>query len=460
MFDIHIESFFKKVQGSLSANDVLDTLSVTVTKARADGTGEDFVWRVASRSPQCYTAAQNMFLGVDDGDKTIKQSLLYDTYTPGTFWYGEWGGKKKNRESTTEVLSFEPSLNAKPFTVPRTNQENETINSKNHTKLKSWISCLSANFLQSGSTLWFPLSFEDNGIFYSSSVFCVFNGPIKPITQNKISKILQEQLIGLIVSIQSKYVLERYSFALRKLINHHSPSIVRNENVENQIFGLQNVIRSRVPLLIEGEPGTGKMTVAKTIIKNDCEINGAPNLQTITIDMGTFNSSFDEYLKDFELGRCAIVLDDVHLASASEQRKILQLIKQEASLDERPMIFLTVSPSAAEALEFGTLIYDLYTKVAPFAVKLPSLATQINDILIENHNTDIESTAVQKEFLAKIVHSFLVQFDELEIQYEGSSEPGLVNDIVAQLITERKWDGNYSELKHRVLRYVLLNENK
>lgn len=454
--ELGINTLFAQLEEVVGSPD-LDTVNITITQARPDGSGEDFVWRIASRSSESFAKAQNAFLKRSSNMGSIKQSLLFDNYQASVYWYASWGDKDKCRVAQDKSVKYTPDLESAPYISPKGDLKGNQIEKSNDAKLLFWLSCLEENFAPCGSTLWFPLSFSENGTNYCSSVFCVFNRFLKKSEIEIIAKLIQNHLIHIIVEVQSKFVLERYSYALLQSFNRHNPLICRNKDVDSQIIGLKNVIRSRLPLLIEGEPGTGKITVAKSIITNDCNIKKSTTDISV-IDLGMPLTNIEHELEKCLETKNAIIFDDIQLATTQVQRLVLNILKRHSQIEEREMIIICISPSSTEALESGKLIYDLFARLVPFTIKLPSLNSQINNIIVKNHLSSEKMEIEKKKFVLEIVDVYLKQFKSLKIHHDFNYEDNNVkNDIASRLISENKWDGNYSELKQRVLRILLLN---
>jgi two-component system response regulator AtoC len=217
---------------------------------------------------------------------------------------------------------------------------------------------------------------------------------------------------------------------------------------------VQKVVATDVPILIQGENGTGKGLLAKYIhsrsnfstgafVKVNCAAIPGSLLESelFGYEKGAFtdaNSSKPGYVEMAHRG--TLFLDEIADLDLSLQAKILQLLqdgqfsrigdKQERRAETR-VICATNRDLQAE-IDSGRFRYDLYYRINVISVKLPSLRERSEDV-------------------ALLADYFLGQ---LNARFERDTPP--FPQEVIESLSRRSWRGNIRELENLVARYAIL----
>jgi two-component system, NtrC family, response regulator AtoC len=217
---------------------------------------------------------------------------------------------------------------------------------------------------------------------------------------------------------------------------------------------VQKVLATDVPILIQGENGTGKGLLAQYIhsrshfcsgnfVKVNCAAIPGALLESelFGYEKGAFtdaHTSKPGYVETAHRG--TLFLDEIADLDLSLQAKILQLLqdgqfsrigdKQERRAETR--IICATNRDLQSEIDAGRFRYDLYYRINVISIKLPSLRERSEDVGI-------------------LADYFLGQ---LNARFDRDTPP-FPKEIIESL-SRRVWRGNIRELENLVARYAIL----
>lgn len=192
----------------------------------------------------------------------------------------------------------------------------------------------------------------------------------------------------------------------------------------------------RNAVLIEGEPGTGKELVARTIHQYG-EFRSFAIEKHMANDIDSIiNELSDARANDREQGEHrTILVEDIEHLSLANQTRILQLLRDKAEPSQnRTRWFFTTSTSTRSLLDRGVLRSDFFYLLSSTLISLPPLRKRDGDLEL-------------------LVSHFLQRASQIRSTQDGHT-PRVSPDAM-QLLREYSWPGNVAELKS-VLDRVLL----
>lgn len=217
---------------------------------------------------------------------------------------------------------------------------------------------------------------------------------------------------------------------------------------------VQKVLGTDVPILIQGENGTGKGLLAKYIHSRSAMSSGAfvkVNCAAIPgalleselfgYEKGSFTDAHTSKPGYVEMAhRGTLFLDEIGDLDLSLQAKVLQLLqdghfsrigdKQERQAETR-VICATNRDLRAE-IDAGRFRHDLFYRINVISINLPSLRERSEDI-------------------GPLAEYFLGQ---LNARFERDTPPFTEENL--ESLTCREWRGNIRELENVVARYAIL----
>jgi two-component system NtrC family response regulator len=239
-----------------------------------------------------------------------------------------------------------------------------------------------------------------------------------------------------------KAVSEKYSF----------PNILGNHPRMLEIFEIiGRVARTGKTVLIQGESGTGKDLIAKTIHYNSQRKEqplitvpcGALTDTLLTSELfghtkGAFTGAIKETIGRFQAAdRGTLVLDEIGEVPLNLQRTLLRVIEEkefERVGDSRPIkvdvrILATTNRKLKDEIKKGNFREDLYYRLSIVSLTIPPLRERVSDIpLLVNH--------------------FLKKFRE-------GKDPIRIQPAVLELLKTYPWHGNIRELSSVVQQMML-----
>ena len=217
---------------------------------------------------------------------------------------------------------------------------------------------------------------------------------------------------------------------------------------------VQKVLGTDVPILIQGENGTGKGLLAQYIHSRSTMASGAfvkVNCAAIPgalleselfgYEKGSFTDAHTSKPGYVEMAhRGTLFLDEIADLDLSLQAKVLQLLqdghfsrigdKQERQAETR--IICATNRDLRAEIEAGRFRHDLFYRINVISITLPSLRERREDI-------------------ALLADYFLGQ---LNARFERDTPPFSREDIGG--LSSREWRGNIRELENVVARYAIL----
>jgi two-component system NtrC family response regulator len=239
-----------------------------------------------------------------------------------------------------------------------------------------------------------------------------------------------------------KAVSEKYSF----------PNILGNHPRMLEIFEIiGRVARTGKTVLIQGESGTGKDLIAKTIHYNSQRKEqplitvpcGALTDTLLTSELfghtkGAFTGAIKETIGRFQAADGGtLVLDEIGEVPLNLQRTLLRVIEEkefERVGDSRPIkvdvrILATTNRKLKDEIKKGNFREDLYYRLSIVSLTIPPLRERVSDIpLLVNH--------------------FLKKFRE-------GKDPIRIQPAVLELLKTYPWHGNIRELSSVVQQMML-----
>jgi two-component system, NtrC family, response regulator AtoC len=213
---------------------------------------------------------------------------------------------------------------------------------------------------------------------------------------------------------------------------------------------VQVLSEAEVPVLILGEAGTGKDTVARLIhklsIRSEFEflkVNCA-DMPAELLEAELFGNNFSADGRNAKFGRAnngTIFLDEITEMPLSVQSRLLQVLqntvvlKKDVSNNDAQVNFRLLAATSANidrALSEGRLREDLYCKLSAFTIQVPPLRQRRNEIAV---------------LAQHLMH-------RLSRQY-GLAPRSFSTDVL-NTCRNYSWPGNLKELESFVKRYLVV----
>src|SRR5467141_4728678 len=217
---------------------------------------------------------------------------------------------------------------------------------------------------------------------------------------------------------------------------------------------VQKVLGTDVPILIQGENGTGKGLLAQYIhsrskmssgafVKVNCAAIPGALLESelFGYERGSFTDAHTSKPGYVEMAhRGTLFLDEIADLDLSLQAKVLQLLqdghfsrigdKQERQAETR--VICDTNRDLQAEIEAGRFRHDLYYRINVISINLPSLRQRREDV-------------------ALLAEYFLRQ---LNARFERDTPPFSRESL--DNLSSREWRGNIRELENVVARYAIL----
>jgi DNA-binding NtrC family response regulator len=281
----------------------------------------------------------------------------------------------------------------------------------------------------------------------------VFDYLAKPFTADQLRSAVEQ-------SLRQKQLLEE-KFNLREQPTNDLgfDKILGTSEVMQKLFGtLQKVVRTNANILIQGETGTGKDLVARTIhahsfrrdmpfLAVDCAALPENLLESELFghEKGAFTGADRIKRGQLELAHTGtLFLDEIGELSFALQAKLLRVLQEREfrRLGSERQILVDIRLISATSRDLrneivaGKFRQELYYRLSAVTVNLPPLRDRQNDISI-----------LVSHFLNRYCHEY--QFTPFELSLE-----------VTKLFSGYEWPGNVREVQNVIQHAVLMAAGK
>ena len=229
--------------------------------------------------------------------------------------------------------------------------------------------------------------------------------------------------------------------------------IGKSDKMQRAFDVVQTIANAQTPVLITGERGVGKSTVARAIHR----LSARKDKPFLEVPCGALSESVLEkelfgYVTDdssLKVGKFqqadggTIHLDEISTVSPAMQVKLLRLLQesqfepvgssQPLSADVR--VILSTNENLYRAVQDGRFRQDLYYRISVINIDVPPLRERVDDIPL-------------------LAQFFLKQ----TCQQTGRDVVGF-SDAAMSAMTSYRWQGNVRELQNAVERAVLLGKS-
>ena len=280
-----------------------------------------------------------------------------------------------------------------------------------------------------------------------------FNFHLKDIVKSKTSKLREahERILS-----QQK-LLEKENYALKTIVSkgYNSKEIIGNSNPTKFIISMiEKIASTKIPVLIQGETGTGKELIAnkihwksdrfnKPFIVLNCASLKKSNVKEELLGMKEINS--EEGSKKIPLLESAdegtLFLEDITALNMEAQTELLRFLQEENIFSSKNnqirkvniRIISSTHKDLEQEMKKGNFREDLFYRLNTITLRVSPLRERVEDIpLLVNH------------FMAKC------KFGD---QQELKIEPQALNAII-----NYHWPGNVRELQNTIESIKMVTE--
>ena len=227
----------------------------------------------------------------------------------------------------------------------------------------------------------------------------------------------------------------------------------KNDKMQRAFDVVQTIANAQTPVLISGERGVGKSTIARAIhrlssrkdkpfLEVPCGALSEPVLEKELFGYVTDDSNLKIGIFQQADGG-TILLDEISTVSPAMQVKLLRLLQESKyepvgsslplSADVR--VILSTNENLYRAVQDGRFRQDLYYRISVINIDVPPLRERVEDIPL-------------------LAQFFLKQ----TCQQTGRDVVGF-SDAAMSAMTSYRWQGNVRELQNAVERAVLLGKS-
>ncbi|AEG31196.1 sigma-54-dependent transcriptional regulator [Thiomicrospira cyclica] len=269
---------------------------------------------------------------------------------------------------------------------------------------------------------------------------------------------VQALLTRLLAQYQHRNSVLKLQTRLAQLDNTSLEPVCQSPQIK-QVYNLvQQVSQMDVPVLIEGETGTGKGVLAKFIHQHSPRNNGAyfelncaavpANLiesELFGHEKGAFTGAVARKLGLLELADGGtLLLDEINSMSSDVQAKMLHFLQDQtlvrvggqSKVQVNVRLIFASNQNLHNLVEEGTFRQDLYYRINVFPVQLPPLRERPEDI-----------QALAERFLSQFSQKFNKPIERF-------------SDEALEQLQAYHWPGNIRELENIVQRAVVLAQDK
>ena len=287
----------------------------------------------------------------------------------------------------------------------------------------------------------------------STAVECIKKGAFdfipKPLDLNRI--------LITIKNATEKVSLVKETRILKKKV-YGQPMIGESEAILHIKEMIDKVAPTDARVLIIGSNGTGKELVARNLHQKSSrssmpyiEVNCAAipseliESELFGHEKGSFTSAIKQHKGKFEQADGGtLFLDEIGDMSLAAQAKVLRVLQEkklsrvgsdkDITVDVR--VVAATNKNLKEEIARGTFREDLYHRLSVIVINVPTLAQRKSDIPL------------------------LVDFFVEQICSETGMPPREIDAEAMQLLVEKSWTGNISELRNVVERLLILSGDR
>ncbi len=230
-----------------------------------------------------------------------------------------------------------------------------------------------------------------------------------------------------------------------------------SKEIKEVIKGINTVLESDVPVVIQGETGTGKELVAKAIHYRGprrkhvfCAINCAAipeNLlesELMGHEKGAFTGAVQQHVGKLERSNMGtLFLDEITEMPQVMQTKILRVIEEQVfervggnkSIKTDVRFISACNKDMLSEISSNNFREDLYYRINVFRICIPPLRERINDI-------------------PELVDVFVKRYGAL-----SGKEINKLDNSVMDKLTSYSWPGNIRQLQNSIRRAILITTN-
>ncbi|HEY0414144.1 MAG TPA: hypothetical protein VGD66_13485 [Allosphingosinicella sp.] len=429
-------------------------------------TDDEWRWLLLSCHTDKFREAVELFTKYRRTEGQAEKTLAFDDNTEPLGRYTSWPSKTPAVAESKVDLKFIRQKYGKLTPIVSA----ESLDSR----YKSWCDALAYCFDEGGSTIWLTIRHRLRGAEQPpvSSMFLVFDSEIEIAVRSAVVHRAREFLFDQVLRFYERQVEKQHEVmekGLRDyLLKDPADMLIAGETMA-QIKRMKPLLTGRIPLVIEGERGTGKLNVARLVQEartcmptcgyTACAAgdDGDPiviNGMLLSEDQGdacgylqqkgiiTSNGELDDSF-------CAdVIFDDLHLAGRKAQHIVYRMIDQrfgwEAKPDDSrsapPWILVTVAPNLESAIQRGQLIPEL-SILGAFRISLPTLHDRLGSASSEQR---------LQEFRAIV--SYLASRARQVVPH---SRKVVLSDEDLKAWMAESWQDNYWGLRQRVLQQAI-----
>ncbi len=257
--------------------------------------------------------------------------------------------------------------------------------------------------------------------------------------------------------LERRQLVEENERLRRRLHEHFDPAglVAQSEAMRPVADRIAQAVASATPLLLRGEPGSGKELVARTIHQRSAwaerpfvEVAGAAlhdaSFEADLLGRGGTGAAERKSARAAPLAHGGtLFVDELTDVPPSGQERLLRLLQDTAATaagaDEhraRIRLIVAAADNLEQAVATGTLRGDLYHRLQTHTIVMPPLRDRHADIPV----------------LAAV---FLARFAR-----EYSKDVARLSPRVSDLLVRYSWPGNVRELANVMERAVILSEDR
>jgi len=230
---------------------------------------------------------------------------------------------------------------------------------------------------------------------------------------------MQTVTSGLVAGVSQPVI----SKAEKRFLQSSSPAM------EQVLRAVENLALSDVPVLIVGEPGTGKQVLAEQIHRLSRKHSGA-----FTTVEGVNPQWNDEAGREIAERRGTVYVRGVDDLDAAQQLKLWELFfESDSSRRPAARLILSSEHNLEPEARCGKLRKELYYRISSVCLCVPPLRQR-------------------KEDIARLAQHFAVRYSTL------LGRPAELSPRLLQMLSEHSWPGNIRELENVVRTVVAIGD--